>query len=181
MVGTKADGRHGRFLRRFGRAIVECPFSLGIAIVYEAELVNPLLVPISNCSVFGKGVSMFKRNLCVGFVGMLLAAATPALAIEGFYTVEGRNPGAPQSYKGEAQIKQTGRTYTVVWKIGEGAQIGTGVMLDNILSVVFTAPGPARPGLAVFSVTNDKITSGVWTSLGSQTVAEETWAPADRH
>ncbi len=124
---------------------------------------------------------MTRCNLRAGLVGLLLAAATPALAIEGIYTVEGRNPGAPQSYKGEAQIKQTGRTYTVVWKIGEGAQIGTGVMVDNVLSVVFTASGPARPGLAVYSVSGDKITSGVWTSLGSQTVAEETWAPADRH
>jgi hypothetical protein len=136
---------------------------------------------MSNGSVFGKGVVMTKRNLCVGLVGLLLAAASPAMAIEGIYTVEGRNPGAPQSYKGEAQIKQTGRTYTVVWKIGEGAQIGTGVMVDNVLSVVFTSPGPARPGLAVYSITDRKITSGVWTSLGSQTVAEETWVPADRH
>lgn len=124
---------------------------------------------------------MTGRNLRVGVIGLLLAAATPAMAIEGFYTVEGRNPGAPQGYKGEAQIKQTGRTYTVVWKIGEGAQIGTGVLVDNVLSIVFTAPGPARPGLAVYTVTNDKITSGIWTSLGSQTVAEETWSAADRH
>lgn len=115
------------------------------------------------------------------FAGLLLAAATPAFAIEGIYTVEGKNPGQPQGYKGEAQIKQTGRTYTIIWKIGEGAQIGTGLLVDNVLSIVFTSPGPARPGLAVYSVTGDKITSGVWTSLGSQIVAEEIWSPADRH
>ena len=124
---------------------------------------------------------MTGRIRCAALAGLLLAAATPALAIEGFYTVEGKNPGAPQGYKGEAQIKQTGRTYTIIWKIGEGAQIGTGVLVDNVLSIVFTAPGPARPGLAVYSVADDKITSGIWTSLGSQTVAEETWSPADRH
>ncbi len=112
---------------------------------------------------------------------LLFATATPAFAIEGFYTVEGKNPGAPQGYKGEAQIKQTGRTYTIIWKIGEGAQIGTGILVDNVLSIVFSAPGPTRPGLAVYNVTGDKITSGVWTSLGSQTVAQEFWIPADRH
>ncbi|MFN3892908.1 MAG: hypothetical protein ACK4MV_21130 [Beijerinckiaceae bacterium] len=124
---------------------------------------------------------MIGRMTCAGFIGLSLALAAPASAIEGWYLVEGKNPGQPQSYKGEAQIKQTGRTYTIVWKIGEGAQIGTGILIDNVLSVVFTAPGPNRPGLAVFVVADDKIASGVWTSLGSQTVAEETWSPADRH
>lgn len=124
---------------------------------------------------------MDARILRAGLAGLLIFAAAPALAIEGLYTVEGKNPGQPQGYKGEVQIKQTGRTYTIVWKIGEGSQIGTGILIDNVLSIVFTSPGPARPGLAVYSVSDDKITSGVWTSLGSQIVAEETWRPADRH
>lgn len=132
-----------------------------------------------------KGVSMIERILGAGLAAFLAAflaaAASPASAIEGVYSVEGRNPGQPGGYKGEAQIKQTGRTYTILWRIGEGQQIGTGILIDNVLSIVFTAPGPARPGLAVYSVADDKITSGIWTSLGSQIVAEETWSPADRH
>lgn len=125
---------------------------------------------------------MIGRSIRAGLIGLAFAAAaTPSLAIEGLYTVEGKNPGQPGGYKGEAQIKATGRTYTIVWKIGEGQQIGTGILIDNVLSIVFTSVGPARPGLAVYSVTGDKITSGVWTSLGSQIVAEETWSPADRH
>ena len=124
---------------------------------------------------------MFKRAaqaLCVaaGFA----AFAAPALAIEGHYIVEGQNPGQPGSYKGEAQIKQTGRTYTVVWRIGQTQQIGTGIVIDNVLSIVFTPVGPARPGVAVYSISGDKVTGGVWTSLGSQVVAEEVWSAADR-
>jgi hypothetical protein len=125
---------------------------------------------------------MTGRTLLALLVGVSLAAAVaPASAIEGFYTVEGRNPGQPGGYKGEAQIKQTGRTYTIIWRIGQGQQIGTGILIDNVLSIVFTPVGPARPGLAVYSVTDDKVATGIWTSLGSEVVAEETWAAADRH
>ena len=89
---------------------------------------------------------MFSRTTRAGLAGLLLLAASPALAIEGLYTVEGKNPGQPGGYKGEAQIKQTGRTYTIVWRIGEGQQIGTGILIDNVLSIVFTAPGPGAAG-----------------------------------
>ena len=67
---------------------------------------------------------MTGRTLLALLVGVSFAAAVaPASAIEGFYTVEGRNPGQPGGYKGEAQIKQTGRTYTIIWRIGQGQQL----------------------------------------------------------
>jgi hypothetical protein len=68
----------------------------------------------------------------------------------------------------------------VVWRIGQTQQIGTGIVIDNVLSIVFTPVGPARPGVAVYSISGDKVTGGVWTSLGSQVVAEEVWSAADR-
>lgn len=116
----------------------------------------------------------------LGLVFGVLLAQPAAAGIEGLYSVEGQNPGQPGSYKGEAQIKQTGRTYTVVWRIGQTQQIGTGIVIDNVLSIVFTPVGPARPGVAVYSISGDKVTGGVWTSLGSQVVAEEVWSAADR-
>ena len=96
-------------------------------------------------------IAISAQRLAAG-LGFVCAAllAQPALAgIEGLYSVEGQNPGQPGSYKGEAQIKQTGRTYTVVWRIGQTQQIGTGIVIDNVLSIVFTPVGPARPGVAV--------------------------------
>lgn len=120
------------------------------------------------------------RTLCIA-AGLVFGACASASAIEGYYTVEGQNPGQPGVYKGEAQIKQTGRTYTIVWRIGQTQQIGTGILMDNVLSIVFTPVGPARPGVAVYHVSGDKVASGIWTSLGSQIVAEEIWKAADRH
>ena len=128
-------------------------------------------------------MAVWARRVAAGFgilSSVLIASGAKAGGIEGVYTVEGQNPGQPGSYKGEAQIKQTGRTYSVVWRIGQTQQIGTGIVIDNVLSIVFTPVGPARPGVAVYNITDQKVSGGVWTSLGSQVVAEEIWSPADR-
>ena len=116
----------------------------------------------------------------LGFVCSALLAQPALAGIEGLYSVEGQNPGQPGSYKGEAQIKQTGRTYTVVWRIGQTQQVGTGIVIDNVLSIVFSPVGPTRPGVAVYNITDQRVSGGVWTTLGSQVVAEEIWSPADR-
>jgi hypothetical protein len=113
-------------------------------------------------------------------LALMVGQGARASDIEGVYSVVGSNPGQPGSYKGEAQIKQTGKTYTIVWRVGESRQVGTGLLVDNVLSVVFTPVGAPRPGIAVFSVTDGKVSTGVWTSLGSQIVAEEVWSAADR-
>jgi hypothetical protein len=66
---------------------------------------------------FGIRSALFRGAVAVG---MLCAGmAIPALAIEGQYSVEGQNPGQERTYKGEAQIKRTGRTYSVIWKVGQ--------------------------------------------------------------
>lgn len=117
----------------------------------------------------------------------VLMAALPvrAGAIEGTYRVEGKNPSEGSSYTGEAQIKQTGQTFAVIWRIGELRQIGTGVVVDNVFSVVFQSivPGrPAgRPGIAVFQIDNDQIRSGIWSTLGDGVTGQEVWTASDRH
>ncbi|TXM94381.1 hypothetical protein FV222_21455 [Methylobacterium sp. WL103] len=107
----------------------------------------------------------------------LAALTLPAQAIEGRYKVEGQNPGQPQLYKGEAMIKRTGDTYSVVWQIGSGRQIGTGILTGTVLSVVFQATGaPGSGGVASFQVIDDKVTVGKWAVTGGQTVGSEKWS-----
>ena len=128
-------------------------------------------------------MAVWARSAAAGFgivCSVLIANAAAAGGIEGVYTVEGQNPGQPGSYKGEAQVKQTGRTYTVVWRIGKTQQVGTGIVIDNVLSIVFSPVGSSRPGVAVYNITDQRVSGGVWTTLGSQVVAEEIWSPADR-
>ncbi|MCJ2075533.1 hypothetical protein MKK68_07655 [Methylobacterium sp. E-016] len=112
------------------------------------------------------------------FTLTVLAAFTlPAHAIEGRYKVEGQNPGQPQLYKGEAMIKRTGDTYSVVWQIGSGRQVGTGILTGTVLSVVFQAAGsPGSGGVASFQIIDDKVATGKWAVTGGQTVGSEKWS-----
>lgn len=114
----------------------------------------------------------------------VLSFSTPAAAIEGNYALEGQNPGDKRSYKGEAQVKQTGRTYSVIWKVGQAPQFGTGILIDKTFSVVFQSfvpgSGPGRPGIAVFTIENNRIAQGVWTAIGQQETGIEIWTATDR-
>ena len=114
-------------------------------------------------------------------IGLALAAfiasALPAMAIEGRYKVEGQNPGQPQTYRGEAIIKKSGATYSIVWQIGSGRQIGTGILTGSVLSVVFQAAGaPASGGVASFQVIDNKVAAGQWAVTGGQAVGTEKWS-----
>jgi hypothetical protein len=102
--------------------------------------------------------------------------STTAHAIEGIYRVEGHAPRSSDVYKGEAQIKKTGDTYTVVWRIGSSGHIGTGILMDNVLSVFFQPlDRGAAAGVACFRIIDDKIAQGTWTMLGGKEVGEENW------
>jgi hypothetical protein len=124
------------------------------------------------------------KGLSALFLGISLLAS-PAAAVEGMYRIEGRNPAQGGTYSGEAQVKQTGKTYAVVWRIGELRQIGTGIVIDNVFSVVFQSilPGrvAGRPGIAVFQIDNDRITNGIWSTLGDEATGQEVWTASDRH
>ena len=115
-------------------------------------------------------------KLVIGLVA-LLASTWSAEAVEGRYKVEGQNPGQAQVYRGEAVIKKTGDTYSVVWQIGSGRQIGTGIRTGSVLSVVFQAAGGAAGGgVASFLIVDDRVTSGQWAVTGGNAVGIEKWS-----
>jgi hypothetical protein len=90
----------------------------------------------------------------------------------------GECPGADQAYSGRAQVKKTGATYTIVWQIGEGGHVGTGILTSDVLSVFFQ-PLDRRgaPGDRQLRVIEGKITGGTWTVLGGNVVGDERWVP----
>ena len=118
------------------------------------------------------------RVFCALAIGAALTMGTGAHAIDGVYRVEGHSPGSSDLYKGQAQIKKTGDTYTVVWKIGESGHVGTGILTANVLSVFFQplARRGSR-GSASFRVADDRVVDGTWTVLGGNAVGVERWVP----
>jgi hypothetical protein len=124
-------------------------------------------------------MSIFKcRVLCSLALGAALTVSASAEGIDGVYRVEGHSPGSGETYKGEAQIKKTGDTYTVVWRIGESGHVGTGILTADVLSIFFQ-PLDRRgaPGVASFRVIEGKIANGTWTVLGGKVVGTERWVP----
>lgn len=124
---------------------------------------------------YGLGVYVSHRTAS-WIASCLLVAGLPAQALEGRYRVEGQNPGqAAQTYRGEAVVKRTGETYSLVWQIGAGRQIGTGLLTGSVLSVVFQSVGSQGGGVASFETANDRIVGGRWTLIGGQTTGTERW------
>ena len=124
-------------------------------------------------------VSSWKHRVLVALFAVLtFGVAASAESIEGVYRVEGNAPGADQAYSGRAQVKKTGATYTIVWQIGEGGHVGTGILTSDVLSIFFQ-PLDRRgaPGVASFRVIEGKITGGTWSVLGGNVVGDERWVP----
>jgi hypothetical protein len=115
----------------------------------------------------------------VALLGFLVTS--PALAIEGSYAVTGAGVNGAGPYRGVAEIKKTGATYTLVWQVGPLRHQGTGILTEGLLSVVFFGSGPSQaPGLATYRVVNGRVAEGTWTVLGGQEVATERMEPSDR-
>jgi len=130
-----------------------------------------------------------------GIIGALAAASVLTLVlpveataqgegragIEGSYRIEGMLPGQRGAYKGEVQVKRTGETYAVGWRIGNTQSLGTGMLVGDQFTVIYQRiDGPGRPGVAVYEIKDGRIGEGVWTELGSHAVGTERWEPSDR-
>jgi hypothetical protein len=121
---------------------------------------------------------MRKRLLWLAAALCAFATGTAAQAFEGRYQISGSGMNGSLKYEGVAQIKQTGDTYTVLWKIDEVVYLGTGILRADVLSVVFL-PINARtiPGVASLRVVDDHVTGGSWTGVGTTDVIQEQWTP----
>lgn len=106
----------------------------------------------------------------------LALAPLAASALEGRYTIEGRSPGEGASYEGEVEVRRTGDTYAVAWRTTGGNYIGTGMVTGGVLSIVYTSTqARGLPGLASYEIVADRVTKGIWTSLGARATGTETW------
>ena len=125
-------------------------------------------------------INMIKVFIIVGMFAVS-ASTGPTRAdplYEGRYRVAGKMPHEQAHYEGVAQIKKTGDTYTVLWRVNNVIYFGTGVRRGDVLSVVFLPlNAKAKPGIASLSIEHDQVTKGTWTVIGTRITVAETWLP----
>lgn len=114
------------------------------------------------------------RLLGTTIVALMLASNAVALDLTGQYELKGSNPGGSGKYTGQAAIVATGETYQVRWRIGGIEHQGTGILINNVFSVVYQASGSA-PGIAVYEVKKNGSLKGSWTGLNGSDLGGETW------
>ena len=109
-----------------------------------------------------------------------LSTATPAMAIEGRYRIEGRIT-AEKRYAGEAIVRRSGEVYAIAWQTSAGRHVGTALLEGNVLSIVFRdQSGRETPGVGSFVVEGSQIVRGRWATLGTNQTGTEAWTLIER-
>lgn len=132
------------------------PFGLVIYRVQGGHLDGRWSLAVDN----GKGVG---REVLQGPPGL-----------NGSYEIsQGENPnGAP--YTGRVEIKPTGKTYTLRWFSPAAAEIGTGILVDDVLVVAYgREPGF---GVVAYQQQGDHL-HGLWSGTLGQAVGSEDLTP----
>jgi hypothetical protein len=111
---------------------------------------------------------------------LFLSSANAALADPtGNYGITGTNPNDGKKYVGDVSVKRNGSTYSVIWNIGGGTFIGTGIETDNQFTVAYESNG--GPGIAVYTRRSDGSYIGNWSVAGYTQKATEEWQPAKQY
>jgi hypothetical protein len=107
-------------------------------------------------------------------IAALFLSVTAAFAGDpvGSYTVEGTNPGGGSHYRGTVTVERTGKTYRVVWVVGNTRYIGTGIGNQDFLAVSYKSGNDT--GLALYGPDGDSW-AGVWAYSGARDVGAEIW------
>jgi hypothetical protein len=108
--------------------------------------------------------------------GPRVSAAGSAKVLDGIYAVKGRDVGR-ETYEGIAEIRRSGQTYQMVWKIGPTGFVGTGLYAEGVLSVAFRDMQGRVLGLGVYALQEDKTLAGVFTFVGSDKTGSEMLSP----
>lgn len=93
----------------------------------------------------------------------------------GSFNVVGTNPGGGGKYTGSVTVTPNGDTFQVVWHVGNDTFRGTGLWVDEKLSVGYAAGGEAA--IAVYSDQGDGTWFGHWANGSSPKAGTETWTP----
>jgi hypothetical protein len=93
----------------------------------------------------------------------------------GRFDMSGTNPGSDARYNGSVSVERTGKTFRVVWTIGNARFVGTGIGDDKFLAVTYRSGNDM--GLALYGHEGNGTWVGIWTYAGGQETGTERWVP----
>ena len=109
-----------------------------------------------------------RKSKLVVLVLLVLAFALPLhakVAFSGTYTINGTNPGVGP-YKGTLTITARGDVYDVYWAIGKLQYSGVGVVVNDTLSVAYSAGDRTWLGVIAYRQRADGSLEGKWAVQG---------------
>ncbi len=106
----------------------------------------------------------------------LMAAPLGSAGAQERFAVEGTNPDSTKvDYTGEVEVRKTGETWNVVWKVGGDPIEGTGIIMDGTHAAV-AGLFEGRPFVFILRKDGAKFV-GMWTTAGGTKVGREVWTP----
>lgn len=122
---------------------------------------------------------MKKFYLSLVCLFVLLASHVSATEILlGRYDLKGSNASGWSSYRGEIIIEAQGSNYGLIWMVGNNqTQIGTGILVKDILSVVYCDIRSNSYGVVSFQVLGNGQLKGYWSPINGTSYGTEnlTW------
>jgi len=107
-------------------------------------------------------------------VALVIGQSVSAMDIEGTYSAKGANPEGKGEYVGNVIISRTKDSYKLVWNVGM-VYIGTGIVVDNVLSVAYTDENKNWFGVVAYRILDDgKKLQGMWCAHNDTVLGKET-------
>jgi hypothetical protein len=105
-------------------------------------------------------------------LGVLPQAGRAEDSVSGLYIVKGNGPGG-RPYEGVAQISAAGKTYEILWQIGQDTFRGRGLAYGKGLAFAFVGAGFTNANIVLYEQARAGIWCGVWTSDNPDHVGQE--------
>jgi len=104
--------------------------------------------------------------------GLLPQASRAEDDVSGLYVVKGSSQGARHN-EGVARIAAVGKTYEILWQIGQTTYKGRGLASGKNLAFAFVGAGFTKANVILYEQAGDGIWCGVWTSDNSGQLGQE--------
>jgi len=93
-------------------------------------------------------------------------------SVAGLYIVKGTSQGGA-AYEGAAQISAAGKTYEILWQIGQTTYKGRGLAYGKGLAFAFVGAGFTNANIVLYEQAGAGIWCGVWTSDNPDQLGQE--------